>query len=96
MEWVFLIAFMGWMPAPLDISIWHSVWSLEKKKNSKEFEYNFLKYNPNFNEKMHPDKFSYISLKKRKTLSKKDKKSKKSKATTQNKTSKITIKSKTD
>ncbi len=29
---LFLIAFMGWMPAPLDISIWHSIWSLEKKK----------------------------------------------------------------
>jgi len=28
----FLIAFMGWMPAPLDISIWNSVWTLEKKK----------------------------------------------------------------
>lgn len=28
----FLIAFMGWMPAPLDISIWHSLWSLEKAK----------------------------------------------------------------
>lgn len=28
----FLIAFMGWMPAPLDISIWHSVWSIEKRK----------------------------------------------------------------
>ncbi len=27
---IFLIAFMGWMPAPLDISIWHSLWSLEK------------------------------------------------------------------
>lgn len=32
-QWAFLIAFMGWMPAPLDISIWHSVWSLEKQKN---------------------------------------------------------------
>lgn len=31
----FLIAFMGWMPAPLDISIWHSLWSMEKKKNMK-------------------------------------------------------------
>ena len=31
-SWVFLIAFMGWMPAPLDISIWHSLWSLEKTK----------------------------------------------------------------
>ena len=31
-EWVFLVAFMGWMPGPLDISIWHSLWALEKKK----------------------------------------------------------------
>ena len=31
----FLIAFMGWMPAPLDISVWHSLWSLEKKKRMK-------------------------------------------------------------
>ena len=29
----FLIAFMGWMPAPLDISVWHSLWSIEKKKH---------------------------------------------------------------
>jgi len=28
----FLIAFLGWMPAPLDISIWHSLWSVEKDK----------------------------------------------------------------
>ncbi len=28
----FLIAFMGWMPAPLDISAWHSLWTLEKAK----------------------------------------------------------------
>ena len=28
----FLIAFFGWMPAPMDISIWHSVWRLEKNK----------------------------------------------------------------
>ena len=32
---VFLVAFMGWMPAPLDISIWHSIWALEKNKNQK-------------------------------------------------------------
>jgi Mn2+/Fe2+ NRAMP family transporter len=30
---VFLVAFMGWMPAPLDISIWHSIWAIEKNKN---------------------------------------------------------------
>lgn len=32
----FLIAFLGWMPAPLDISIWHSLWSVEKNKGLKE------------------------------------------------------------
>ncbi|HAO14329.1 MAG TPA: iron transporter [Tenacibaculum sp.] len=32
-EITFLIAFLGWMPAPLDISIWHSLWSVEKNKN---------------------------------------------------------------
>ena len=32
---VFLVAFMGWMPAPLDISIWHSIWTLEKRKSQK-------------------------------------------------------------
>ncbi|AUC15284.1 iron transporter [Tenacibaculum sp. SZ-18] len=32
----FLIAFLGWMPAPLDISIWHSLWSIEKQKNTAE------------------------------------------------------------
>lgn len=32
----FLIAFLGWMPAPLDISIWHSLWSVQKQKNTIE------------------------------------------------------------
>lgn len=33
---LFLIAFMGWMPAPLDITIWQSIWTVEKQKlNSK-------------------------------------------------------------
>jgi len=31
-EITFLIAFLGWMPAPLDISAWHSLWALEKQK----------------------------------------------------------------
>ncbi len=30
----FLIAFLGWMPAPLDVSVWHSLWAVEKKKDS--------------------------------------------------------------
>jgi Mn2+/Fe2+ NRAMP family transporter len=34
----FLIAFLGWMPAPLDVSIWQSLWALEKQKDkSNEF-----------------------------------------------------------
>jgi Mn2+/Fe2+ NRAMP family transporter len=33
----FLIAFMGWMPAPLDISIWHSLWTIEKRKDDQTF-----------------------------------------------------------
>jgi len=32
---LFVIAFMGWMPAPMDISIWHSIWVLEKKNDLK-------------------------------------------------------------
>jgi Mn2+/Fe2+ NRAMP family transporter len=35
-EVTFLIAFMGWMPAPLDVSVWHSLWTTEKQKNSNE------------------------------------------------------------
>ncbi len=33
----FLIAFLGWMPAPLDVSIWQSLWAIEKKKNDSNF-----------------------------------------------------------
>lgn len=36
-EIAFLIAFMGWMPAPLDISVWHSLWAIEKQKDDAEF-----------------------------------------------------------
>ncbi len=32
----FLIALMGWMPAPLDISVWHSMWTIEKEKQTTE------------------------------------------------------------
>ena len=35
----FLIAFLGWMPAPLDVSIWQSLWALEKQKD-KTSEFN--------------------------------------------------------
>ena len=36
-EIAFLIAFMGWMPAPLDISVWHSLWAIEKHKDDTSF-----------------------------------------------------------
>ncbi|NOR29388.1 MAG: divalent metal cation transporter [Lutibacter sp.] len=29
----FLIAFLGWMPAPLDVSVWQSLWAIEKQKD---------------------------------------------------------------
>jgi Mn2+/Fe2+ NRAMP family transporter len=32
----FLLALMGWMPAPLDLAVWSSIWSLEKKKLQPE------------------------------------------------------------
>jgi Mn2+/Fe2+ NRAMP family transporter len=37
LEIAFLIAFMGWMPAPLDISVWQSLWALEKNKETKNY-----------------------------------------------------------
>ncbi|MBN2669405.1 MAG: divalent metal cation transporter [Bacteroidales bacterium] len=30
----FVIALAGWMPAPIDISVWHSFWSFAKQKES--------------------------------------------------------------
>lgn len=32
----FLIALVGWMPAPLDLPIWHSMWTIAKQKTSQE------------------------------------------------------------
>ena len=32
----FLIALAGWMPAPLDLSVWHSLWIKEKMKIEKK------------------------------------------------------------
>ncbi|MDI6402616.1 divalent metal cation transporter, partial [Balneolaceae bacterium ANBcel3] len=30
----FIIAFMGWMPIPLDAAVWHSIWTREKSKQT--------------------------------------------------------------
>ncbi len=35
LEIPFLIAFLGWMPAPLDVSIWQSLWNQEKQLEQK-------------------------------------------------------------
>lgn len=32
---IFLVALVGWMPAPIDISIWQSLWSVQKNKQNK-------------------------------------------------------------
>lgn len=32
----FLIAFVGWMPAPIDVSVWHSLWSIAKRKQLRQ------------------------------------------------------------
>lgn len=37
LEIAFLIAFMGWMPAPLDVSVWQSLWAIEKNKDTKKY-----------------------------------------------------------
>jgi len=39
----FLIAFMGWMPAPLDLSVWQSIWTIKKKKTETIKQSNVLK-----------------------------------------------------
>lgn len=33
---VFLIAFMGWLPIPIDASVWHTLWIKEKVRVSKQ------------------------------------------------------------
>ncbi|MFH1297087.1 MAG: Nramp family divalent metal transporter [Bacteroidota bacterium] len=39
---IFLIALMGWMPTPIDCSVWPSLWALERNKQTK--------YKPSFRE----------------------------------------------
>ena len=43
----FVIALIGWMPSPIDLSAWSSIWIIEKKKNNEKFSYkdNFLDFN---------------------------------------------------
>lgn len=47
----FLIAFIGWMPAPLDIAIWHSLWTVAGMRSRNE--------GPNFKRSMFDFKVGY-------------------------------------
>lgn len=49
----FLLALMGWMPAPIEISVWPSLWALERKKQTK--------YKPTFKESLFDFHLGYIS-----------------------------------
>ncbi len=44
-EIVFLIAFLGWMPAPLDVSIWQSLWTLEKQQQKRDLKQALFDFN---------------------------------------------------
>ena len=48
----FLLALMGWMPAPLEISSWNSLWTLERIKQSK--------YTPKLKETIFEFKLAYL------------------------------------
>lgn len=42
MHFTFLIALMGWMPAPIDLSIWQSLWSVEKFRIQPQARQGFM------------------------------------------------------
>jgi Mn2+/Fe2+ NRAMP family transporter len=48
----FLIAFVGWMPAPIDISVWSGIWNLEKIKA--------LGYTPKLRDALNEFRIGYI------------------------------------
>jgi len=48
----FLIAFIGWMPAPIDVSVWSSLWSVAKQRN--------LHYKPSLRDSLLDFRIGYI------------------------------------
>jgi Mn2+/Fe2+ NRAMP family transporter len=48
----FLIAFIGWMPAPIDVSVWSSLWNIEKAKS--------LGYKPEMRDSLLDFRIGYI------------------------------------
>jgi len=49
---IFLIAFVGWMPAPIDVSVWSSLWNLAKMEE--------LGYKPKLKSTLAEFRFGYI------------------------------------
>lgn len=49
---LFLISFVGWMPAPIDVSVWSSLWNLAKVKE--------LGYTPNLKSTLNEFRVGYI------------------------------------
>ena len=49
---IFLVFFLGWMPAPMDISIWNSIWTENSlkihKQENKSFKINQFNFNLGF------------------------------------------------
>lgn len=50
---VFIIAMMGWMPIPIDASVWHSIWSKERVVQTK--------HQPNLQESLFDFNLGYLS-----------------------------------
>jgi Mn2+/Fe2+ NRAMP family transporter len=48
----FLIALMGWMPTPIEASVWPSLWTLERKKQTK--------YEPTYKEQLFDFHVGYV------------------------------------
>ncbi len=49
---LFLIAFIGWMPAPIDVAVWSSLWTVEKSKG--------LSFKPKLKESLLDFRIGYI------------------------------------
>ena len=48
----FLIAFIGWMPSPIDVSVWSSLWSVAKQKQ--------LQFKPTLKQSLLDFKIGYV------------------------------------
>lgn len=49
---LFLIAFIGWMPAPIDVAVWSSLWTVEKSKG--------LRFKPALRESLTDFRIGYV------------------------------------